>query len=293
MVAADGKCYQVVRMYVSAKSFYEKIISDKKAKDKKNRRAEQVMAHGSKLTQNMAVTVLLGAITVGCVPQRRNAAVLAVRTFLMNIAPVDGVRFECEKPIDESFSPFGLTGELVERERAIEEQRMREEEKGVDMGVGGEREVEAEVDDVEGVGESEMRIEDAMRDAIGGIQQREGGEGRGGGGWRDSSTHRGDTTGTGSWSESSEETKQRRGSADSVMRLDALPRHTHTDMNCGDFDRTADSGTVLTSLKGFDHMNVSRRKYLHVMLDGEYMCIGMCIGMCMCMCIYLNVSVRV
>ena len=38
----DNHNYQVVRTYVTAKDFYDKIISDKKAKDKKNRRAEQV-----------------------------------------------------------------------------------------------------------------------------------------------------------------------------------------------------------------------------------------------------------
>ena len=41
-VSDDNPCYQVVRTYVTAKDFYDKIISDKKAKDKKNRRAEQV-----------------------------------------------------------------------------------------------------------------------------------------------------------------------------------------------------------------------------------------------------------
>jgi hypothetical protein len=257
LVGADGKCYQVVRMYVQAKTFYEKIISDKKAKDKKNRRAEQVMAQGTKLTQNMAVTVLLGAITVGCVPQRRNAIVANVKTFLMNIAPVDGVRFECEKPVDESFLPFGLVSENSERERVKEEEREREVEKGIlmglegemEMGIGGDEEVEVEVevDDVEGVGEGEMKIEDAMNNVIGG--EEEGVD----------NTHSGERTGSGSWSDNSEETRQRRGSADRDRNGDLpLSGHAHTDMNCGD-DTTADSDTVLTCLSEFDRLHVSER----------------------------------
>ena len=254
LVGADGKCYQVVRMYVTAKSFYEKVISDKKAKDKKNRRAEQVMTQGSKLTQNMAVTVLLGAITVGCVPQRRNSAVANVKTFLMNIAPVDGVRFECERPVDESFSPFGLVSEKAERERVMVEAREREEARGgegeteTEMGTGGDDEVEVEDDDVEGVSESEMKIEDAMNNIIGDRQEGDG-EGEDGG----------DRTGSGSWSENSEEIRQRRGSAegDDDVTLDTLAGHTHTDMSCGDCDATADSDTVLTCLSEFDPINVS------------------------------------
>jgi hypothetical protein len=240
LIGADGKCYQVVRMYVTAKAFYEKVISDKKAKDKKNRRAEQVMAQGSKLTQNMAVTVLLGAITVGCVPQRRNSIVANEKTFLMNIAPVDGVRFECEKPVDESFLPFGLVSEKAERERVKEEEREREGERGAEaeMGIGGDEEVE--VDDVEGVGEGEMKIEDAMNDAIGG----EGGD----------NTQSGDRTGSASWSDNSEETRQRRGSADTDLPLSG---HAHTDMNCD--DATADNDTVLTYLSEFDPLNVRYR----------------------------------
>jgi uncharacterized membrane protein YraQ (UPF0718 family) len=62
--STDGKPHQIVRMYISATEFYTKVIADKKAKDKKNRRVEQVMNKGSKLTQNIAVTILLGVLQV-------------------------------------------------------------------------------------------------------------------------------------------------------------------------------------------------------------------------------------
>ena len=286
---ADGKSYQVVRMYVTAKAFYEKVISDKKVKDRKNRRAEQVMSQGTKLTQNMAVTILLGAITVGLVPQRRNSVAGNIKTFLMNIAPVNGVRFECEKPSDDSFSPFRLESEKAERERAIEEEREREreEELSAEMGVGkGKRTkagtgigmgagagtdvgVDDEGGDDEGknfegneeekeegdIDEAEMKIEDAMYDALGEDGEMTDGGDRDGSG---TATCSGSGTETGN----SEDLTLRRGSgsAKEVSLHCILPTNTartHADSTSADCDATVDSDTVQSCLSDFDPVQVS------------------------------------
>lgn len=132
------KPYEVVRMYIKAKEFYEKVMKDKKVKDKRNKRAEQTMLPGSKLTQNMAVTVLLGAITVGHVPQRKTSIANERKVFLINVSPIDGMRFECEAPSDLSFTPFKMNSEKIEEriqkdkekesEQEIEKERVKERE---------------------------------------------------------------------------------------------------------------------------------------------------------------------
>ena len=133
----DEKSFQCLRMYISAKEFYDKVMSDKKAKDKKNRRAEQVMTQGSKLTQNMAVTILLGAINVSQTPVVRNtnslsgsAPVASVatqsnandsssRSFVLNIKPIDGLKFECKKPSVDNFIPFTVSDKIDRKERNV------------------------------------------------------------------------------------------------------------------------------------------------------------------------------
>ena len=101
------------------------------------------MSRNSKLTQNMAVTVLLGAISVGCVPQpiRKNSIVDITKTYLINVSPVGGVRFERPKPPEEGFTPFRLasekTAKLKEREKEKEKEREemeREKESEVEKG---------------------------------------------------------------------------------------------------------------------------------------------------------------
>ena len=134
----EEKPYEVVRMYIKAREFYEKVMNDKKVKDKKNKRAEQTMLPGSKLTQNMAVTVLLGAITVGNVPQRKTSISNERKVVLINISPIDGMRFECEAPSDLFFTPFKMNSEKIEeriqkhkekeREKEIERERVKERE---------------------------------------------------------------------------------------------------------------------------------------------------------------------
>lgn len=137
---ADEKPYEVVRTYIKAKEFYEKVMNDRKVKDKKNKRAEQTMLPGSKLTQNIAVTVLLGAITVGNVPQRKSSIEkIDKKVFLINISPIDGMRFDCDVPSDPTFLPFKMNSEKIreriqkdkekEREKEIEREREREVEK--------------------------------------------------------------------------------------------------------------------------------------------------------------------
>ena len=125
-------------MYISAKEFYDKIMSDKKAKDKKNRRAEQVMTQGSKLTQNMAVTILLGAINVSQTPVVRSTNSLsgsapsasaatnqtnlndpASRSYVLNIKAIDGLKFECKKPSVDNFIPFTLSDKVERKERNV------------------------------------------------------------------------------------------------------------------------------------------------------------------------------
>jgi hypothetical protein len=64
MTYEERQSLPVIRVLISAKSFYEKIIANKKLKDKKNRRAEQTMVINSKMTQNMAAQSLLGGISV-------------------------------------------------------------------------------------------------------------------------------------------------------------------------------------------------------------------------------------
>mmetsp|Transcript_263 Transcript_263/g.316 ORF Transcript_263/g.316 Transcript_263/m.316 type:complete len:836 (-) Transcript_263:82-2589(-) len=95
--SVDGKPHQTIRMYISATAFYTKVIADKKAKDKKNRRVEQIMNKGSKLTQNIAVTILLGILQV---PKQNKS-----EDFSLKIAPLDGMKFECAIPINDGFSP--------------------------------------------------------------------------------------------------------------------------------------------------------------------------------------------
>ena len=137
---ADEKPYEVVRTYIKAKEFYEKVMNDRKVKDKKNKRAEQTMLPGSKLTQNIAVTVLLGAITVGNVPQRKSSIEKTdKKVFLINISPIDGMRFDCDMPSDPTFLPFKMNSEKIreriqkdkekEREKEIEREREREVER--------------------------------------------------------------------------------------------------------------------------------------------------------------------
>ena len=64
MTYEERQLLPVIRVLISAKSFYEKILANKKLKDKKNRRAEQTMVINSKMTQNMAAQSLLGGISV-------------------------------------------------------------------------------------------------------------------------------------------------------------------------------------------------------------------------------------
>ena len=64
MSREEKQLLPIIRIFISAKSFYEKIISNKKAKDKKNKRTEQVMSVNSKLTRNMAANSLLAAISI-------------------------------------------------------------------------------------------------------------------------------------------------------------------------------------------------------------------------------------
>ena len=64
MTYEERQSLPVIRILISAKLFYEKIIANKKLKDKKNRRAEQTMVINSKMTQNMAAQSLLGGISV-------------------------------------------------------------------------------------------------------------------------------------------------------------------------------------------------------------------------------------
>ena len=82
MTNEEKQLLPIIRIYIAAKAFYEKIISNKKLKDKKNRRVEQVLTLNSKLTQNMASQSLLGAISVFNNPaavgsfSRRNSVVV-------------------------------------------------------------------------------------------------------------------------------------------------------------------------------------------------------------------------
>ena len=102
------------------------------------------MSRNSKLTQNMAVTVLLGAISVGCVPQpiRKNSVVDIAKTYLINVSPVGGVRFERPKPPEDGFTPFRLASEKTAKlkEREKEKERIQLER---------ERESEAEREEME------------------------------------------------------------------------------------------------------------------------------------------------
>jgi hypothetical protein len=82
MTNEEKQLLPIIRIYIAAKAFYEKIILNKKMKDKKNRRTEQVLTLNSKLTQNMASQSLLGAISVFNNPaaagnfSRRNSVVM-------------------------------------------------------------------------------------------------------------------------------------------------------------------------------------------------------------------------
>ena len=60
MTLEEKQSLPIIRVFIAAKVFYERIIINKKVKDKKNRRMEQVMTVRSKLTQNMAAQSLLG-----------------------------------------------------------------------------------------------------------------------------------------------------------------------------------------------------------------------------------------
>ena len=60
MTLDEKQSLPIIRVFIAAKVFYERIITNKKVKDKKNRRVEQVMTVRSKLTQNMAAQSLLG-----------------------------------------------------------------------------------------------------------------------------------------------------------------------------------------------------------------------------------------
>ena len=124
-VQSQNSTLQTVRMFVSAKIFYEKVINDKKAKDKKNRRAEQAMTQGSKLTQNMAVTVLLSLlhVTQNPIPKNRTNVQNENRIFAINIGALDGLKFECEKPKDETFVPFSLIEKAEKDKERINHRR--------------------------------------------------------------------------------------------------------------------------------------------------------------------------
>ena len=57
----EKRLLPIIRVFVAAKVFYERIIINKKMKDKKKRRTEQVvLTVGSKMAQNMAAQSLLG-----------------------------------------------------------------------------------------------------------------------------------------------------------------------------------------------------------------------------------------
>ena len=64
MTCEERRLLPLIRVLIAAKSFYEKMIANKKLKDKKNRRAEQTLVMNSKLVQNMAAQSLLGGISV-------------------------------------------------------------------------------------------------------------------------------------------------------------------------------------------------------------------------------------
>ena len=64
MSIEEKRLLPLIRVFIAAKVFYERIITNKKIKDKRKKRTEQAMAVGSKLTQNMASQSLLGAISV-------------------------------------------------------------------------------------------------------------------------------------------------------------------------------------------------------------------------------------
>ena len=91
------------------------------------------MTQGSKLTQNMAVTVLLGLITVGLSPLPKpdknthtpHANTQDTRKYGLNIAGIDGMKFECPRPLDESFSPTVLVEKEREREKENREKVAR------------------------------------------------------------------------------------------------------------------------------------------------------------------------
>ena len=72
------------------------------------------------MTQNMAVTVLLGAISVTLAPLARNSPPDTIRKFLLNIAAIDGLKFECPKPLDENFIETQVVEKEKEREREKE-----------------------------------------------------------------------------------------------------------------------------------------------------------------------------
>ena len=68
MTYEERRLLPIIRVLISAKSFYENIIANKKQKDKKNRRAEQTVVMNSKMLQNMAAQSLLGGISVSVNP---------------------------------------------------------------------------------------------------------------------------------------------------------------------------------------------------------------------------------
>ena len=68
MTYEERRLLPIIRVLISAKSFYENIIANKKQKDKKNRRAEQTLVMNSKILQNMAAQSLLGGISVSANP---------------------------------------------------------------------------------------------------------------------------------------------------------------------------------------------------------------------------------
>ena len=68
MTHEERRLLPIIRVLISAKSFYENIIANKKQKDKKNRRAEQTLVMNSKILQNMAAQSLLGGISVSINP---------------------------------------------------------------------------------------------------------------------------------------------------------------------------------------------------------------------------------
>ena len=93
------------------------------------------MTQGSKLTQNMAVSILLGAISVSQSPLAKNTSNLSgsatavtntsnsndstPRTFVLNIKAIDGVKYECERPHHDHFSPFALSDKTDRKDRNI------------------------------------------------------------------------------------------------------------------------------------------------------------------------------